>query len=204
MRFKKRNNIDRLNKVKTPKIENSKRPRKERVIDLSKYNIGFSNAEQNVQNTKNKPQKNKYDQYGRYLKKLEDGDLEKFSTRDIMFHFRDVANRNGVKYVIGNAKIDMRNFKTALERGYTNEQILAMIEFLFESDQDYLDKTTLHPGILLTGWCNTIFHDSQLWLDDLYVPRSEKNKAKNTKRDVKREWVDNNPSTDCTIGEWDI
>lgn len=204
MRYKKRSNINRLNKVKTPKFEDSKRPRKERVIDLSKYNIGFSNVEQNVQNTKNKPQKNKYDQYGRYLKKLEDGDLEKFSTRDIMFHFRDVANRNGVKYVIGNAKIDMRNFKTALERGYTNEQILAMIEFLFESDQDYLDKTTLHPGILLTGWCNTIFQDSQLWLDDLYVPRSERNKTKNSKRDVKREWVDNNPSTDCTIGEWDI
>lgn len=204
MRLNKKKNTDRLNKVKTPKFEDSKRPRKERVIDLSKYNIGFSNVEQNVNTTKTKQKVNKYDQYGRYLKKLEDGDLEKFSTRDIMFHFRDVANRNGVKYVIGNAKIDMRNFKTALERGYTNEQILAMIEFLFESDQDYLDKTTLHPGILLTGWCNTIFQDSQLWLDDLYVPRSERNKTKNSKRDVKREWVDNNPSTDCTIGEWDI
>ncbi len=137
-------------------------------------------------------------QYEGYLAKLKANNLDSFSTRDIMYLFRDVASRNGVKYIISKPNVDMRNFKLAIERGYTIKEILLMIEFLFDSEQDYLGKSSLHPGILLTGWCNRIYSDSQLWLEDKYTPY----KQTKSKKKVEREWTEE-PSTDkAKIGEW--
>ena len=92
----------------------------------------------------------------------------------------------------------MRNFKLALERGYSTEDLLAMIEFLFTSGQTYLDVKTIHPGILLTNWCNKIYQDTQLWLDDNYDPNVTYTKPK-----LNREWTDNNTEIKSNVGEWD-
>lgn len=179
-------------------VENAIKERRERVIDLSKYNVGF----EAVQNKKARPtiqtiSQAQATQYDRYLYKLERGDLSKFGTRDIMYFFRDIANENGVKYIIANPKVDMRNFKLALKRGYSTEDVLAMIEFLFTSGQTYLDKKTLHPGILLSNWCNKIYQDTQLWIDDNYDPNTSYSKPK-----LNREWNDNNTEVKSNVGEW--
>ena len=61
-----------------------------------------------------------------------------------------------------------------------------MIEFLYESDQDYLDKNRLSPNLLASQWVNTIYADMQLWVDDKYVPKSvQAIKKKSIKQ---REW----------------
>lgn len=183
-----------------PIIEDSVKERRQRTIDLSKYNVGF----EAVTNPKKRPKtptpsKAQSTQYNKYLAKLEKGELSKFSTRDIMFFFRDMANENGHKYIIANPKIDMRNFKLALERGYSTEDILAMIEFLYTSGQKYLDLKSLHPGILLTNWCNTIYKDTQLWLDDKFDP----NTKYTNKPQLNREWSDDNEEVKSNVGEWD-
>lgn len=183
-------------------VEDAIKQRRERVIDLSKYNIGFE-AVQNKGSRPKAPSINKAQstQYEKYLNKLHKGDINKFSTRDIMFFFRDTANENGVKYIIANPKIDMRNFKVALDRGYTTEDILAMIEFLFTSKQTYLDINSVHPGILLTGWCNKIYSDTKLWLDDKFDPKTPyKDSHKTT---LNREWVDSNSEVKSKVGEWE-
>lgn len=180
--------------------------RRERKIDLSKYTMGFDEVTDKKKRTPPPPSGNKAlsTQYNQYLKKLENGDIEKFSTRDILFYFRDIATENGVKYIIANPKIDMKNFKTCLSRGYSVTDILSMIEFLFTSGQKYLDTRKLHPGILLTNWCNTIFSDTQLWLEDKYNPEAPYGKTSKAKQNLEqREWSqsesDNNESS---IGAW--
>lgn len=181
-------------------VENAIKERRERVIDLSKYNVGFDAiSDKKARPTAPSSSKAQATQYERYLAKLNKGDLSKFSTRDIMFFFRDTANEHGAKYIIANPKVDMRNFKVALDRGYTTEELLVMIEFLFTSGQKYLDIKNIHPGILLTGWCNKIYTDSQLWLNDNFDPNKPIGKV-NTQP---REWVDNNKDVKSSVGEWD-
>ena len=146
-------------------------------------------------NRKTRPTKEKP-----YKTKIESGNIEKLSSKDLLDFFRDKAVKNGIKYVASKPTIAMRNFNLALERGYSKEEILLMVEFLFESEQDYLDKKRLHPGILLTGWCNKIYQDSQDWLNDEYKTESQ---AKHSKRNGSREWVGEIPKEDqATIGEW--
>lgn len=135
--------------------------------------------------------------YVAYKAKLERGDIESLSSKDILEFFKDTARDNDIKYVDSKPVISMRNFNLAKERGYSVEEILVMIEFLYESEQDYLDKRTLHPGILLTGWCNKIYTDSQMWLKDEYQTDIKKKHSS-------REWSEEIPKEDSVeIGEWE-
>ena len=72
-----------------------------------------------------------------------------------------------------------------LRANYSNREICGMIEFLYESEQDYLEKDRLSPNLLASSWVNTIFADMQLWVEDKYIPRSVQNKKKKT---PKGEW----------------
>ena len=122
------------------------------------------------------------------------------STRELLYYFREKAQESGYKYVIANIKKDMAVMKRAREN-YENRDICAMIEFLYTSDQDYLDKETLSPNLLTSAWVNTIYYDTQKWLDDEYVPKSKK-----TKHNSKREWQGKTPRSEesvTKIGEWD-
>lgn len=149
--------------------------------------VGFNNKP---------PKKSKPSLYERYKYKLDRGNIDKFSTRDIMFYFRDIAKQNGIKYVIANPNKDMRQYRILKDKGYSTEDILAMIEFLFSSNQDYLDKNRLSPNVLVSSWCNTIYADTQLWLEDKFVP-------KNIKKHSKREWTEKvSKEEKAEIGEW--
>lgn len=125
--------------------------------------------------------------YESFLKKyqnLEDT-IDKLGTRDLVYYFREIAEEKGYKYTISNIKKDMAIMKR-LKENYDNREICGMIEFLYESDQDYLDKDRLSPNLLVSTWVNTIYADMKLWVDDKYIPRSLQSK---TKKSVKqREW----------------
>lgn len=133
-----------------------------------------------------------------YLDKCSRGDINSFNSLDFTYYFRDSALRNEVRYVITNVQKDRHTFKLLLERGFTKEEIVGMIEFVFDSPQNYLDKQLLHPGILLTKWSSSIVQDSKLWLSDEYVP------TKTQKSGTVSDFTKNKKkSNEASIGEWD-
>ena len=125
--------------------------------------------------------------------------IDDLGTRDLVYYFREVAQENGYKYVISNIKKDMAIMKR-LKNNYSNREICGMIEFLYESDQDYLEKDRLSPNLLASQWVNTIFADMQLWVEDKYIPRSVQTKKK--KNIKQREWDKDEAQTknDVSIG----
>ena len=125
-----------------------------------------------------------YDMFIRKYNDLEKN-IDNLGTRDIVYYFRQIAEEQGYKYVISNIKKDMAIAKR-LRSNFTNGEICAMIEFLFESDQDYLDKNGLSLNILGSSWINTIYADMKLWVEDKYIPKSVKSKQK--KNIKQREW----------------
>lgn len=142
------------------------------------------------------------DPYQIYKTRLENGMFDKFSSRDMLFFFVDVAKENGVDYKVLNYAKEQRQFNLLKERGYSTEDILAMIEFLFTSGQTYLDLHKIHPGILLTGWIRTIESDTKLWLDDRFVP-NKKNYSSN-KPKVVREFTGDTSKETVKIDDWGI
>lgn len=111
--------------------------------------------------------------------------INDFGTRDLVYYFREIAEENGYKYVISNIKKDMGIMKR-LRGNYSNKEICGMIEFLFESDQDYLKKDRLSINLLASQWINTIYADMKLWVEDKYVPKTQAQESKRKKS--QREW----------------
>ena len=149
--------------------------------------------------TKERPVSNTpYDSFIRKYCDLENS-IDKLGTRDLVYYFRELSQESGFKYVISNMKKDMAIMKR-LKTHYSNREICGMIEFLFESDQDYLDKSRLSPNILASSWVNTIYADMKLWVEDKYIPRSVQKKSKNNIKH--REWdkTEANTDNDVNIG----
>ena len=144
----------------------------------------------------------KSDPYSCFLEKYKrlSSTIDEFKTQDLMYFFREKAKENGVKYVIANTKRDMAIFKK-LQDNYTPREICLMIEFIFCSPQNYLDKTATQPTVLASSWCNTIYRDSLLWADDAYEPSVKTTSKK--ERIKKREWQREVTDEKATIGEWE-
>ena len=144
----------------------------------------------------NNGKKTPYDSFLEKYDRLEEY-IDSFKTRDFVYYFREVAGECGVKYTIANIKKDMAIFKR-LSDNYSPREICGMIEFLFHSNQDYLDKNKLSPNLLASRWVNTIYADTQLWVEDKYIPQSNK------KNKRQREWDSEVPDeTKTEIGEWE-
>ena len=126
--------------------------------------------------------------------------IDSFKTQDLMYFFREKARESGVKYVIANMKRDMGIFKK-LQENYTPREICLMIEFIFCSNQNYLDISITQPTVLSSSWCNTIYRDSILWANDEYEP-VEKTVTKKD-RIKKREWQREVTGEKTMIGEWE-
>lgn len=144
----------------------------------------------------------KSDPYSSFLDKYNhlSETIDEFKTQDLMYFFREKARESGVKYVIANMKRDMGIFKK-LQENYTPREICLMIEFIFCSNQNYLDITITQPTVLSSSWCNTIYRDSILWANDEYEP-VEKTVTKK-ERIKKREWQREVTGEKTSIGEWE-
>lgn len=141
-----------------------------------------------------KPEKKVQSIEEKFLCKLDNfkDNVDLFNSNDLLMFFIYNTEKSGVRYVP--SLIKDRGVLSKVQGNYTNQEICLMIEFLFNSDQDYLDKHTLRPTILLSGWQGSIFRDSNLWVDDLYKPKSKKNQAE-------REWV--SKKADVKVGVWE-
>lgn len=142
------------------------------------------------------------DPYSSFLEKYHNlsETIDEFKTQDLMYFFREKARESGVKYVIANMKRDMGIFKK-LQENYTPREICLMIEFIFCSNQNYLDITITQPTVLSSSWCNTIYRDSLLWADDEYEP-TERTVTKK-EHIKKREWQREVTGEKTMIGEWE-
>ena len=139
-----------------------------------------------------------YESFIRKYNALEET-IDDLGTRDLVYYFREIAQEQGYKYVISNIKKDMAIMKR-LRNNYSNREICGMIEFLYESDQDYLEKDRLSPNLLASQWVNTVYADMKLWVDDKYIPRSVQTKKKKSIK--QREWDKDvaQTSDDVSIG----
>lgn len=139
------------------------------------------------------------DRYASFLQKYEDieNTVDTFTTSDLMYFFREKAKESGVKYVIANMKRDLGIFKK-LQSDYEPREICLMIEFIFFSEQTYLDKEITQPTVLSSTWCNTIYRDSIAWANDEYDPNMRPVKQK-----VVREWKGDTSTDSAKVGDWD-
>ena len=137
--------------------------------------------------------------YSSFLRKYEnlESHIDTFGTRDLVYYFREIAQESGFKYTISNIKKDMAIMKR-LRESYTNKEICGMIEFLYESEQDYLSKPHLSINILGSSWINTIYADTLLWIDDKFIPRGKETSSKRKKS--QHEWDSGVASDDTIIG----
>lgn len=140
-------------------------------------------------------------EYSKFLQKYENIEktFETFTTKDLMFFFREKAKESGVKYVIANMTRDMGIFKK-LQSNFEVSEILLMIEFIFSGDQTYLDINRTQPTVLVSGWVNTIYQDSILWANDEYIDKKSIGKS-DAKRVSNREW--HKSENTVKIGEWE-
>lgn len=130
--------------------------------------------------------------------------IDGFGTKDLLYLFRQIAEDSGYKYVIANFKKDMAIMKRVREN-YTNREIWLMIDFLYNSNQTYLDKSRLSPNVLVSQWCNTIYADSLNYdsVNGTYAPQQSTKKVSKRKSQLqKREWSKTNKDT-SKVGEWD-
>lgn len=173
-------------------------------VDLSKPKKKKPVTQKEVKVESRKVLNKPNDPYVIYRTRLENGMFDKFTTKDMLYFFIDVAKENGVNYIVSNYAKELRQFKLCVERGYSVEDILAMIEFLFTSGQPYLDVNRLHPGILLTNWAKTIYADTKLWLDDKYEPYKKQSYASQSKPHQKREFTGDTSKETVKIDDWGI
>lgn len=118
--------------------------------------------------------------------------IDEFNAADLVRYFRYCAQQNGIRYVISNWGKEVSQMKRLMKQHggeFTNEEIITMIEFIFNSDQTYLDKRRTGIGIFTTNWLNKIFQDSQDWIRGEY---SEQRKPATTRP---REWSGSKKST---------
>ena len=164
---------------------------------LSEFRMSRGQKEELPKETPKPPSRQKkqpnspYEVFLRKYSHLEDT-IDDLGTRDLVYYFREVAQENGYKYVISNIQKDMAIMKR-VRANYDNREICGMIEFLYESDQDYLEKDRLSPNLLASSWVNTIYADMKLWVEDKYIPRSVK--SKKSKQNTRGEWKSSDEET---------
>lgn len=131
--------------------------------------------------------------YDSFLKKYANLEecIDSFGTRDLVYYFREIAEESGYSYVVANIKKDMAIMKR-LKENFNVREICGMIEFLYTSEQDYLEKDRLSINLLASQWINTIYADMKLWVDDKYVPRKSRKALKTHEWDKSVAGTDNN------------
>lgn len=149
----------------------------------------------NLEAPKKERKKSTSSNYDKFMEKYNNlaDNIDSFNSVDLAYYFREKSRENGYHYVIASIRRDAGIFKKLLDR-YSSRDICLMIEFVYCSDQNYLDKEGLSPTVLVSSYCNTIYKDTMLWVNDKYTP-----KKRTTKKKAIREW-DNKANS--SIGDW--
>lgn len=107
----------------------------------------------------------------RFLQKLEDEAFYEMDEKDWFQYFVHKAQENGVRYITRNYAKEYAIIKSILNE-LSWLDLKNMIDFVFDSNQDIVDKRTVGIWILSKGWINSIFQSTQLWKAGQYKPKS--------------------------------
>lgn len=138
--------------------------------------------------------KNDYESFSARFDEITIEEMQSFTAPDLLNYFRHTSEEAGHKYYVANYAMEMKIFKRLLQT-YQPIEICLMVEFLFESNQNYI-TLPVAPRILASSWNTTIYRDSQLWVVDKYVPYERKRTVP-----VPREWK-KSANNEVSLGEW--
>lgn len=77
-------------------------------------------------------------------------------------YFASKMGETGMRYI---SSPKDSNIAKSLLKNFTEDDIKLMIDFIFDSDQTFVDKRTVGFWVLSKGWLNTIYNNSVLWKD---------------------------------------
>ena len=120
----------------------------------------------------------------------------KCNSTSLLSYFKFKADSAGYKYLISNYAVATKPFKDCLAKGLTYDEVKLMIDFVYDSEQDYVDKKQVTPRLFISNFVNSLYPDSQEWSKGEYVSRKKKNISK-------RGWTGSTENK-VTIGEWDF
>lgn len=110
--------------------------------------------------------------------------IDNWTSKDLVYFFKEIAHSNGFKYSVNIVKDNANMSRLIKDETYTKNEIVLMIRFLYESNQNYLSKARLSVGVLCSSWVNTIYADAIDWnKNGEYIPESKTSKAVS-----KKEW----------------
>ena len=159
------------------------RPNRSRLVGMFREYTPATPPPKNI-TIKKKPENQK----SRFEKKLKEEEFDQFTSVDWLFYFKFKASQYDINYKESVPKD--KTILTKLARELTFLEIKVAIDFLFDSDQDILDKKTIGIWALSGGWLNTIYQNSQLWIEGNYLPKNSPPR--------RREWT---TKTDRSIRE---
>lgn len=107
----------------------------------------------------------------RFLAKLENEAFSEFDEKDWFQYFVLKASEQGVRYLTRNYAKEYAVIKS-IQNELPWADIKNMIDFLFESEQDMIDKRTLGLWALSKGWINSVYQNTTLWIAGEYKPKS--------------------------------
>lgn len=156
-----------------------KRPDRSKIIDLFNSNEDAEFAPEVSTRLKQTTKKKQSGKTGnknasnkaRFERKLADENFEEFDHRDWYQYFVHKASEHGIRYLTKNYMKDYAIIKSILNEMNWSEMKL-MIDFVFDSNQDIVEKRTVGVWIMSKGWINTTYNNALLWKEGKYRPKT--------------------------------
>lgn len=116
-----------------------------------------------------------------FITKLNNEQFDEFNHKDWLSYFIHKGKSKGMRYIPNYIK-DAAVLKSLMSN-FEPTDIKNMIDFIFDSNQDIVDRRTVGIWALSGGWTNTIYQNSQLWINGEYT--SKKTLTKKPNREYK-------------------
>lgn len=149
------------------------RPDRSKVIDLFANDLDVIRPTPIKQAGKKAPEKGKANDNNkaRFLAKLEDELFHDFDYKDWFQYFVHKAQSHNVRYITRNYAKEYAILKSIMDE-MSFVEIKDMIDFVFDSNQDMVEKRTVGIWILSKGWINSVYQNSVLWKEGKYKPKT--------------------------------
>lgn len=147
------------------------KPDKSKIYDLFETDLTPVSRKPPITNKKKPTGKANEHNKSRFMMKLEDELYSEFDYKDWFQYFVHKADTHGIRYITRNYAKEYAIIKSILnEMSWT--ELKDMIDFVFDSNQDIVEKRTVGLWILSKGWINSIYQNTILWKEGKYKPKT--------------------------------
>lgn len=150
------------------------RPDRSLISDLFDSDSGIVkiNPKAPIKNKSSKPKEKANDSNkARFMQKLADELFSQFDHKDWFQYFVHKAQEQNVKYLTRNYAKEYAIIKSIMGE-MTWRELKDMIDFVFDSNQDMVEKRTVGLWILSKGWINSVYQNTLLWKEGKYKPKT--------------------------------